>query len=241
MHPTTLLLLSGACIFAPLNVLAADDGTRSSFTGTVSFSIAPTSRSAATAMPAATFAPHSEDVGACKPLPHGHGPQPSDDSPIGFLNFPEFSNLARNVTTPSNYSKIYEDEHASTAADGYLGYDALEAYSTTECAGRCDSTDGCEAFNIFFERTPTLNVGPACNNSESSTTIKCAFWGTQLEASDATNRGYERWEFGVVVAGSNAYNRNGGTTNSAASLVPIPTKRIMSLVILASLSCGLLS
>ncbi|KAH7406931.1 hypothetical protein DE146DRAFT_753472 [Phaeosphaeria sp. MPI-PUGE-AT-0046c] len=241
MHPTTFLLLSGAYGFAPLSVVAVDVGTTSSATGTVSLSTASAFRSAAIAMPVATFAPHSEDVRACEPISHGHGPQPSDDSPIGFLTYSEFSNMARNATTPNNYSRTYEDKHASTASDGYLGYDELEAYSTIECAGRCDSTEGCEAFNIYFERKPTLNVGPSCNNSESSTAIKCAFWGTQLEASDATNRGYNRWDFGVVVAGSNAYNRNGGTTKSAASLIPIPTTGIMSLVILASLACGLLS
>lgn len=238
MYSRLLLLLSAVCVFAPSGAQAAlDDSTSSSATRSTVLM----SSSDATAMPAATFPPYSEDVEACEKVPHGHGPRPTTDTPMGFLEFPEFSNLARNASTPNNYSKVYEDKHASVASDSYLGYKQLQKYSTTDCAGRCDSTDGCEAFNIFFERTPTLNVGPACNNSESSTLVKCAFWGTQLEASDATNQGYDRWDFAVVVAGSNAYNKNGGTTTSGASSMLTPQAGVISIVIMASVPCMLFS
>jgi len=56
------------------------------------------------------------------------------------------------------------------------GYTLLNEYSTQTCASKCDAIDGCAAFNIYFERDPTLNPNDAsCKNPPSTTNIKVSF------------------------------------------------------------------
>jgi hypothetical protein len=126
---------------------------------------------------------------------------------LAFLQDPEFAISALNAPVPSGYTPAYSNERASSVSDKYIMYSELQDYGTTNCSKQCDRTTGCEAFNIFFERTPTLNLGPKCKTSLSSTVIKCVLWGSKLSGLDATNRGHTQWDFGVVIAGSNAYNR----------------------------------
>ncbi|KAF1914617.1 hypothetical protein BDU57DRAFT_425731, partial [Ampelomyces quisqualis] len=160
-----------------------------------------------TMLPGLTI-PHEVDAtgGECEHRAHGKGPQPFPDTPLAFLQLPEFSTMARDAPTPWGYRKVYQDQHASSVSEKYMTHDTMETYSTHDCAWRCDKVQGCEAFNIFFERTPTLNLGQKCRNTLASSAIKCALWGSMLNSSDATDTGYMRFDFQVVVAGSNAYN-----------------------------------
>jgi hypothetical protein len=60
--------------------------------------------------------------------------------------------------------------------------------------------------------------------------IKCVLWGNKLNESDATNRGSSRWDFEVVIAGSNAYNKGGEATKSVASSILLSGMVIMVVV-----------
>jgi hypothetical protein len=165
-------------------------------------------------------------IGHCEPLPYGHGPRATIDTPLGFLNNTEFMSYAKTALTPTGYSLVYSNEHGSSVSDSYLRYDELSMYSVHECSRRCNDTRDCRAFNIFFERTPALNIGPECKNSLSSTTVKCALWGDELNKKGAQNVGYARWDFQVVVAGSNAYNKVEGAVRNGAAVTIVVTWRL---------------
>lgn len=64
----------------------------------------------------------------------------------------------------------------------------------------------CQGFNVYFERSPAIWLGPECREAESRTIIKCALWGEPLRIEGATNIGYREWDFDVAIAGSNGYN-----------------------------------
>lgn len=87
-----------------------------------------------------------------------------------------------------------------------MGLYTLMSYNTTQCAGYCNSTTGCEAINIYFERDPVVNPGPNCPNPPASTNIKCTLWGSPVSAATATNEGQYRDQFEVVIAGSDGFN-----------------------------------
>jgi hypothetical protein len=63
----------------------------------------------------------------------------------------------------------------------------------------------CNGFNIYFERSPTIHLGPKCKDAPSRTIIKCALWGEGVRKEGATNTGYREWDFELGVAGSNGY------------------------------------
>ncbi|KAI5203542.1 hypothetical protein E4T38_05123 [Aureobasidium subglaciale] len=164
----------------------------------------------------------------CKPQPTGAGKVPSPDTPDAFLAFSEFSDTAQSASTPAGYYNTFTDLKASNNAYGYMGYTVLSEYSTTTCASKCDAISGCAAFNIYFERDPTLNRSSipilpllqcfiltfraandaSCNNPASTTNIKCVFWGGPVTTGNAKNAGQWRRDFHVVIAGSNGYVSN---------------------------------
>jgi hypothetical protein len=72
----------------------------------------------------------------------------------------------------------------------------------------------CEAFNIYFERDPTVDPNDAsCANPPSLTNIKCTLYGYPISGATATNTGQYRGvvpasggtAFKVSIAGSNGY------------------------------------
>ncbi|PSN74204.1 hypothetical protein BS50DRAFT_605806 [Corynespora cassiicola Philippines] len=141
------------------------------------------------------------------PKPTGYGPVPTPDTQYEFLNSPEISSLAKEAPTPSGYSLSFQDLHASSSAYGYLGFISLESYDTNGCASKCNEKEGCQAVNIFVERSPTLNVGPECPNPSSTSVIKCVFWGGPVNKDNTNNAGYTDNSFVVAIAGSNGYNK----------------------------------
>lgn len=64
----------------------------------------------------------------------------------------------------------------------------------------------CQGFNVYFERSPAIHLGPECRESESRTIIKCALWAEPLRIEGAKNIGYREWDFDVAIAGSNGYH-----------------------------------
>ena len=143
--------------------------------------------------------------GACQPQAAGAGPVPSPDTPTAFLGDTDFSSAALNAVPPAGYQNTFTNLQGSCSTSGYLGYTTLNSYDVDECATRCTAIDGCSGFNIYFERDPSVNPGDSCPNPASTTVIKCAFWGSDVSPSCATNTGQYRHKFKVVIAGSNGY------------------------------------
>ncbi|KAF9870866.1 hypothetical protein CkaCkLH20_11538 [Colletotrichum karsti] len=158
-----------------------------------------------------TIAPSKRDVRSnlvvrdCSPLPPGSGPVPSIDTDQAFLADPDFSNAANAALTPSGWYQTFKNLQAATSASAYQGYNTYATYDPARCASECMKMSGCSAFNIFFERDPSLDPASRCPNPPSTTVIKCSFWGVGIGPSTATNNGQTRNDFHVVIAGSNGY------------------------------------
>lgn len=136
----------------------------------------------------------------------GYGPPSTTDNV--FLANPNYDFIAKLAPTPQGYSAAFRDLRASTSQANYMGFYTLQTYNTTQCAEECNNANGCEAFNIFFERDPLLNPAPACPNPLPTTNIKCTLWGSPVSAATATNNGQYREQFHVVIAGSDGFNAN---------------------------------
>ncbi|KAL9045337.1 MAG: hypothetical protein Q9214_001602 [Letrouitia sp. 1 TL-2023] len=144
----------------------------------------------------------------CSQQPDGYGPKPAEDTVPAFLGFQTFSDTANNAATPQGYSRSFANLKASVNANTYLGLATLQTYDTIKCQQLCDAADLCTAFNIYFERDPTLNPADACPNPASFTNIKCTLWGSGVTPEAAVNDGGYRRDFHVVIAGSNGYTKD---------------------------------
>lgn len=178
---------------------------------------------------AGTFCGFINPEDPCAPQPDGYGPVPTPDTADAFLSFDELHQDAQNAPkeVPSYdgavYEQVFEDLNANVQAQSYLGLYNLESYNVTECAALCDCTDLCTAFNIFAERQPSLapskndSTAPTvwgywCPNPASMTNFVCMLFGSEIDASMATNTGQWREDFHVVVTGSDGYDKTNNTT-----------------------------
>ena len=144
----------------------------------------------------------------CLAQPTGAGPVPSPDSASAFLSYDSFaaSATAAASSVPSGYVSTFTNLQASNNAYGYMGYTLLKEYNAQTCADKCTLINGCQAFNVYFERDPTVNPdSDSCNNPASTTQIKCVFWSGPVTTDNAVNYGQWRNQFQVVIAGSNGY------------------------------------
>lgn len=148
-----------------------------------------------------TSAPASNNMikraGNCSPQPAGTAPNTYPDTPDAFSRNPYFHGLANSypVIIPSEgtfYAERFRDKNGSTQQNSYLTYYILDSYSVPECAKKCNAVDLCTAFNIYVERDPSLDAGPACPNPKSVSNYKCALWGSSIGPETATNIGQFR-------------------------------------------------
>lgn len=95
-----------------------------------------------------------------------------------------------------------------SAAD-YRGYTLLDSYDPAACAQSCSSHFDCQAFNILFERDPSVGPGPGCDNPSSVTYIKCVLWAGPVSTDNAVNVGFTNDQFEVLITGSNGYISSG--------------------------------
>jgi hypothetical protein len=153
--------------------------------------------------------------GTCNPRPRGSGPVPPTDTAFAFLNYTDLESFANNAKIPLGYHLAFQNLHASSTASDFLGYIPLDSYDSNACAANCTKITGCTSVNIFFERDPTLTVGPDCPNPASSTMIKCAFWGGPVSKDNTKNAGYIDNDFVVAIAGSNGYVKGDGSSRGA--------------------------
>ncbi|KAK6599418.1 hypothetical protein H4I95_08293 [Botrytis cinerea] len=145
----------------------------------------------------------------CEPQPAGYGPNSKPkDTAEAFLKDDQYNKIAYKAPTPQGYTLSFSQLQGSSQTTSYLGYKTMKSYDTVECAQYCDQQDGCIAFNIYFERDPTVNPGKKCSNPSSTINIKCVKWGVQIKKETATNTGQYREDFHVVISGSNGYNKN---------------------------------
>lgn len=168
----------------------------------------------------------------CTNNTRGAGPVPSQDTSMSFLSYQPFADYAKNATTPSNYTLAFSNLHASSTAKTYLGVAELSAYDSSNCTARCDAKEGCTAVNLFFERSPTVVLGPNCRDPPSSTVIKCVFWGDAVTKTNTVNSGFTDNGFVVAIAGSNGYNKGQAAQDakSGSGRVEVAAMAMMSAV-----------
>ena len=112
--------------------------------------------------------------------------------------------MASNAPTPDGYSLVFTNKDASLSASNYMGLYTLTSFDTLECASKCDQAGGCEAFNVYSERDPSVDPNKDnCPNPPSTTNYKCTLWGAPVAVEEATNKGQYRDDFQVVITGSN--------------------------------------
>lgn len=148
----------------------------------------------------------------CTPLPAGSGPNPSPDTPEAFVDYGPFSQTAQSAGTPDGYDVTFTDLHATDYAQDSLGYQDFASYDPNACAAKCTAEAECAAFNIYFERSPSVDPADGCTNPPSTTSIRCVLFSGLLSpqiAENPDNSGQYRRDFRVVIAGSNGYIKEG--------------------------------
>ncbi|KAL8905525.1 MAG: hypothetical protein Q9207_002587 [Kuettlingeria erythrocarpa] len=146
--------------------------------------------------------------GTCAPQPAGSGPVPTPDTPAAFTASAELQAFAQIAPTPDGYTAAFQNKDGSLSASNYMGLYTLKAFDTLGCASLCDQANGCQAFNMYIERDPTVAPNALdCPNPASLTNYKCTLWGAPVVAEQARNKGQWRASFQVVITGSNGYNK----------------------------------
>lgn len=85
-----------------------------------------------------------------------------------------------------------------------MGLYTLKTFDTLGCASLCDQANGCQAFNMYIERDPTVAPDAVdCPNPPSLTNFKCTLWGAPVVAEQVQNKGQWRASFQVVITSSN--------------------------------------
>ncbi|GAB7366826.1 hypothetical protein MBLNU230_g0998t1 [Neophaeotheca triangularis] len=163
----------------------------------------------------------------CDPQPPGApgAPVPSPNTAAGFRNSAELEDLANNAPVPEGYEVAYSNLDASSnEPSGYLTFQAVNVYDPSVCAARCDSISGCQSFNIYFQRSPSIEPGfDECSDPGAVVYIHCGFWSSDISVANAVNTGQFRADFEVLISGSNGYNRVGEPETTTFEPTPEPT------------------
>lgn len=190
----------------------------------------------------------------CAPQPDGNGP--AGLSVDQFLSNSDFKQAATSapvqVTGKSGatYAQVFSNLQAAASANSYLGLHTLDSYDVNKCAAFCDDIALCTSFNIYIERDPSLNPtkndstaptvwGYWCPNPSAITNYKCTLWGSNLDASMATNQGEWRKDFQVVITGSDGYDKTNNTTPSCQITSNIPASTPVSTAISSATSIAI--
>lgn len=150
---------------------------------------------------------HGSNDSVCISRPPGFGPIPEHDDVLSFHNFSAFGEAAKQAPIPTDYSLVFENRKAAVLNSADLGYTELESYDTIKCAAQCNNNQNCSSFNIYFERTPSVYLGPECTDAPSITVIKCVLHGVFITEYRLVNFGSRTWDFTFAMAGSNGYNK----------------------------------
>lgn len=117
---------------------------------------------------------------------------------------------ANQAPVPSGYTRVGSAPATAAASSAsYITYKTLgDFYDTTTCSKFCDSTLGCNTFNVYVERDPQVTPTTSCQNPASKAVYQCALYRAVLGTSSLTNNGQYRQQFHVVIAGSYLYTKN---------------------------------
>jgi len=160
---------------------------------------------------------------ACAPAPNLYNYVPTDNSPTGFIVDPNLATVSRNALSyPAGYTNSFTNAYGSLFANNYMDAFDLSSYNASACAAYCNSEPGCVAFNLYFERQPSVWPADQCSNPSAMTGIRCALWGSQINAAQAQNVGQWRTNFMVVIQGSNGYNKNPAAPSVAGYAAAVP-------------------
>ncbi|MCJ1309395.1 hypothetical protein MMC25_003054 [Agyrium rufum] len=143
----------------------------------------------------------------CSPQPSGSAPVTTPDTASDFLANSVYDNIAQSAPTPDGYSLSFSDLQGSTQAYSYMGLYTLTSFDPFLCQEHCDSATSCYGFNLYIERDPSIAPADACPDPASLVNYKCTLWGSNIDATTATNTGQWRNQFQVVISGSNGYNK----------------------------------
>ncbi|KAF2157685.1 hypothetical protein K461DRAFT_273906 [Myriangium duriaei CBS 260.36] len=142
---------------------------------------------------------------------------PAVNSPLGFLNDTTIYTTALNASAPTGYVWQWAGLFSSVISPYYLGYAQLTSYNVSACAAFCDATTGCQGFDMYYERDPTVWPGVGCLNPSMQTGVHCALYSAKLNVSNAVNVGQWNGNFMVVVAGANGYSKINATNTPAVT------------------------
>ncbi|THV74037.1 hypothetical protein D6C87_07606 [Aureobasidium pullulans] len=149
---------------------------------------------------------HHKRDGNCAAQPSGISHNSTPDTPAAFVADPYYAQQAEDAVVPAGYTAMFTNLNASNSANKYMGYTLLPSYDVQSCSNRCSAITGCNSFNIYFERDPSLDPSALdCPNPASTVNVKCVFWGDVVGAINANNFGQWRNSFQVLIAGSNGY------------------------------------
>ncbi|KAH7083685.1 hypothetical protein FB567DRAFT_89986 [Paraphoma chrysanthemicola] len=161
---------------------------------------------------------------SCGPLSKSNVPVPDPNTPESFTKFQPYGTESASSATPSAFDVVFTNQTAAIRSYKYMHYVDLDKYEVTKCAASCNSSPGCDAFNIFFLRHPSVEPAATCPNPKANTVVRCTLFNQPLEAGEALNRGQGRGppdangqDFEVRIAGSNAYNRVAGLFQSISA------------------------
>lgn len=134
---------------------------------------------------------------------------PSPDTAAQFLVDSNLTALANSATQPAGYTANFTNSYGSVFSPStYLAYFQLSTYNIPLCTSLCDAWTGCQSVNLYLERDPVVDPGSSCANPSSGTEVRCALYGSQVSASQATNIGQFRTQFAVVILGSAGFTKN---------------------------------
>jgi len=105
------------------------------------------------------------------------------------------------VIPPAGYTTSFLNTSAALFSTNYIGYRQVAAYDPALCAAHCDSVPVCNAFNIYYERTPVWVPNDNCNDPASLAAVSCALWGDYVYLPTAQNKGQYKNDFMVTIAG----------------------------------------
>ena len=174
--------------------------------GTTSSTKSSTSSSVSVSSTSTSTAPTS---GCTNPSTILYNYVPNPNTPLGFGLDTSMNNTANgNWYPPAGYSTAFIGLYGETVSGPYLGYRQISSYNTSACAAYCDQVDACNAFNIFYERTPVYVPNDNCSNPNAAAAVGCGLYGAYLDNTTATNLGQYRNDFLINAQGSNGYNQN---------------------------------
>ncbi|KAH7377761.1 hypothetical protein BKA66DRAFT_588395 [Pyrenochaeta sp. MPI-SDFR-AT-0127] len=150
------------------------------------------------------------DLHPCAPLKQSTVPEPVPNTLETFKHFVVYSNTAASALTPIGFERILVNSDAAIRSDKFMTYYELPSYDTNACADICKATRGCDSFNIYFQRNPSIAPAVACPNPEANVLVHCGLYSEPVLASQALNFGQVRGPadandkaFQVAIRGSN--------------------------------------